>query len=373
MKIIVAADSFKGSLSAKAACGIIAGVLAERLPNAEIVIKPMADGGEGTAETVRAACNGIWISHKVMGPLPQMQVQAPFVWLEKERIALIEMACASGITLLTPEQLNPLKTTTCGTGQLMQKALEKGAGKIFLAIGGSATMDMGIGAAMALGWRFLDAEGKPTGLGGEELEKIERIVPPQHPFPCPVTVLSDVNNPLCGPNGAAEVFGPQKGAAPQVVKRQDAAMKRLSGLVKQQLGIEIADLPGAGAAGGLGAGAAAFMNAEIVSGIEAVMDMTGLKKELSNADWIITGEGKFDHQSLRGKVVWGILRAAQKTKARVAVLAGKVELEKSEYMPLGIAAAIGLKKEDMTLEYAMQNSEKLLKRISREFAQKYLQ
>ncbi len=373
MKIVVATDSFKGSLSAKEACGIIAGVLADRLPNAEIVLKPMADGGEGTAETIRAACNGIWISHEVMGPLPEMRVHAPFVWLEKERIALIEMARASGITLLTPEQLNPLKTTTFGTGQLIQKAVEKGARKILLAIGGSATIDMGVGAAMALGWRFLDAEGKPTGLGGEELEKIEKIIPPQHAFPCPVTVLSDVTNPLCGPNGAAEVFGPQKGATPQIVKRLDAAMKRLSGLVKHQIGMDIADLPGAGAAGGLGAGAVTFMNAEIVSGIEAVMDITGLKNELSNADWIITGEGKFDRQSLQGKVVWGILRAAQKTKARVAVLAGKVELEKSEYMPLGIVAALGMKKEDMTIEYALQNSKKLLQRVSREFVQKYLQ
>jgi len=367
MKIIVATDSFKGCLSAETASKTIADAIAERLPKAQILTKPLADGGEGTADAMIAACNGRWIPRKVMGPLPNMEVDAGFAWFEKTRTVLVEMACASGITLLSKDQLNPLKTTTYGTGQLIAAALEKLPYEILLAIGGSATVDMGVGAAMALDWQFLDSNGKSVGLGGECLERIEKIIPPPKLPDCRVKVLSDVTNSLYGQNGAAEVFGPQKGANPQTVKRLDAAIKRLSGLIRDKLNIDVSDISGGGAAGGLGAGAAAFMNADIVSGIETIISVINLKKDLTDADWIITGEGRFDNQSLGGKVISGIVRLAQQTNTKVAVIAGDVQVNKSEYKKFGVIDAIGLKKNNMTTDYAMQNCVKLLIDASREF------
>ncbi|MHB0946605.1 MAG: glycerate kinase [Sedimentisphaerales bacterium] len=367
MKIIVATDSFKGCLSAETASKTIADAIAEQLPKAQILTKPLADGGEGTANAMIAACNGRWIPRKVMGPLPNMEVDAGFAWFEKTRTVLVEMACASGITLLSKDQLNPLKTTTYGTGQLIAAALEKLPYEILLAIGGSATVDMGVGAAMALDWQFLDSEGKSVGLGGECLERIEKIIPPPKLPDCRVKVLSDVTNSLYGQNGAAEVFGPQKGANPQTVKRLDAAIKRLSGLIRDKLNIDVSDISGGGAAGGLGAGAAAFMNADIVSGIETIISVINLKKDLADVDWIITGEGRFDNQSLGGKVISGIVRLARQTNTKVAVIAGDVQVSKSEYKKFGVIDAIGLKKNNMTTDYAMQNCVKLLMDAGREF------
>lgn len=367
MKIIVATDSFKGSLSAEKACGIIADTISKHLPDAQVVVKPMADGGEGTAKAMIAACNGRWIPQTVMGPLPDIQVEAGFAWFEDTKTALVEMACASGIELLKKEQLNPLKTTTYGTGQLIKAALEKQPKEILLAIGGSATVDMGVGASMASGWKFLDDKNESIGLGGGEIEKISNIIAPANKINCKVKVLSDVGNPLYGPNGAAEVFGPQKGADPEMVKRLDSAIKQLSDLIKADLGIDVSNLPGSGAAGGLGAGSVAFMNAEIVSGIDTIMEVSDIRRDLKDADWIITGEGKFDSQSLNGKVIAGIVRTAQQTNTTVAVIAGDVRLEKSEYHKFGIAEAFSLQKKDMTTEYAIQKCEKFLKTATYEF------
>lgn len=367
MKFIIATDSFKGSLSAEKACRIITDTISEHLPDAQVITKPMADGGEGTAKAMIAACNGIWIPQKVMGPLPEMTVETGFAWFENTKIALVEMACASGIELLNAEQLDPLQTTTYGTGQLIKAAAKKQPKEIFLAIGGSATVDMGIGVAMAQGWRFFNDENESIGLGGGEIEKIKVIIPPIDKILCKVKVLSDVDNPLYGPNGAAEVFGPQKGADPEMVKRLDSAIRKLSDRIYSDLGVNVSKIPGAGAAGGLGAGAVAFMGAEIVSGIDTIINAVNLKEDLQDADWIITGEGKFDTQSLNGKVIADVVKAAQQTNIKVAVIAGDVQLSKSEYSKFDIIHAIGLKKHGMTTEYTMQNCEKLLKESSYEF------
>ena len=233
MKIIVATDSFKGSLSAERACEIISETLTENLPKTTVIVKPMADGGEGTAHAMITACDGQWISQKVTGPLPQMEVEAGFAWFENTRTALVEMACASGITLLSDDQLNPMLTTTYGTGQLIKAAMENDPAEILLAIGGSATVDAGVGAAIALGWEFLDRDQKPIGLGGAEIKRIESIVPPSDTSQLKVKVLSDVDNPLCGPNGAAHVFGPQKGANDEMVKRLDNGIAKLVQLIKE--------------------------------------------------------------------------------------------------------------------------------------------
>jgi len=371
MKVVIATDSFKGTLKAYEACEIIADAISESAPEAQLVIKPMADGGEGTARAMIKAANGRWIPQTVMGPLPQMQVEAGFAWFDDDRTALVEMASASGLELLSAEQMNPLNTTTYGTGQLIKAALEYGARKILLAVGGSATVDGGLGAAMALGWKFLDNQDNPVQLGGAGLEKITRIVKPENLSFVPVEVLCDVDNPLCGEHGAAKVYAPQKGATPQMVAQLEKGLAHLAELVCKQLQHDI-DVPGAGAAGGLAAGAIAFMDATIVSGIETVMARSNIRAELESADWVITGEGSFDRQSLYGKVVSGILTMASQSHTRVAVLAGQVNIPQEEYQKIRIATAISCKGNNMSLDYALENSRELLYSAAQHFAKKYL-
>ncbi len=372
MKIVIALDSFKGSLTAQEACRIVFEAIKSYCPNIEIVSMPMADGGEGTAKVLMDSAGGRWIKRQVMGPLADMRVSAGFVWLNKERIAVVEMASASGMELLTKGQLNPLKTTTFGTGQLIKAALKYKPRKILLGVGGSATVDGGIGAATALGWRFFDKNGRQTGLGGGALNTIERIVRPKHLNLAPIEVLCDVQNRLCGKFGAARVFGPQKGATEDMVEELDSGLRHLAEVVFKQLGRDIKDLAGAGAAGGLAAGAAAFMNAKLVSGIDTVISISNLNRELKSADWVISGEGSFDSQSLRGKVVSGIIKQARKTKTRVAVIAGQVKLSKKQFRRAGVLAAYSCKDKKMTLDYALKHSRSLLFNAAEKFAKEFL-
>lgn len=372
MKIVIAMDSFKGTLAAERACRIVADAIGRAAPGALVVVKPMADGGEGTATALMAASNGRWIPVTVMGPLPQMEVAAGFAWLPDDRTAVVEMASASGMQLLRPEQLNPLKTTTFGTGQLIRAALDRGAERILLGVGGSATVDGGVGAAMALGWEFLARDGTPVGLGGGALAEIVEIVPPERDADVPVDVLCDVDNPLCGPHGAARVYGPQKGATPQMVETLDSALARLTELIGSQLGIHVRDLPGAGAAGGLAAGAVAFMEARLVSGIETVMAQSRLRQEVSDADWVVTGEGCFDSQSMRGKVVSGVARVARQGGARVGVIAGQILLADHVFRNAGIEAALACMQPGMDLQFALEHCEELLAQVAGRFAMLHL-
>lgn len=372
MKIVIAMDSFKGSLKAVEACRIIADALSDALPDAQIVTKPMADGGEGTAEAMLKAANGTWIPQTVMGPLPDMRVEAGFAWFEHDRSALVEMASASGLELLTQQQMNPLLTTTFGTGQLIKAAAQHGAERIMLAVGGSATVDGGVGAAMALGWRFLDAGGCDINLGGGGLGGIMTISDPADLNLPPVQVLCDVDNPLCGPDGAAAVYGPQKGATPEMVEQLEAGLTNLAEVVRMNLGRDIDTVPGTGAAGGLAAGAIAFMNAQLVSGARTVMECCNLKAELESADWVITGEGSFDQQSLTGKVVSGIIDAASESNTRVAVLAGRVNLSKAQWHEAGITAAIATAPPEMPLSDAIRDCRNLLQLATERFARQHM-
>lgn len=379
MKVVIATDSFKGTLKADEACEIIADAICQVRPDALVVIKPMADGGEGTARAMIKAAGGRWIPHKVCGPLPDMEVEAGFAWFADET-ALVEMASASGLELLSRDQMNPLKTTTYGTGQLIEAAAEYGAHKMFLAVGGSATVDGGLGAAAALGWRFLDDKDNSIPLGGGGLEKLERIVKPDSSVflrgkdgkqVC-VEVLCDVDNPLCGEHGAARVYGPQKGATPEMVERLERGLAHLAKLIREQLNRDIEHLPGAGAAGGLAGGAVAFMDATIVSGIETVMRHSRLEDELEAADWVITGEGSFDEQSLRGKVVSGVLKITGRSNARVGVVAGQVKLPETQWRQAGIAAALSARPDNMPLDEALKNSRKLLYEAAKQFSERHL-
>jgi glycerate kinase len=394
MKIIVALDKFKGSLTAPEACGIVRDALLSVRPDWQAVAKPMADGGDGTAAVIQAARGGEWIEHKVTGPLASIPGSARYLWLASERLAVVEMASASGLVLLNPQQRNPLETTTFGTGELVKAAIERGARKILLGVGGSATVDGGVGAAMALGWQFLDARGKPIGFGGGELERIARIERPDSArgsgvsaaihvgrgkagrggdaAPTPdwpaIEVLWDVDNPLCGEHGAAPVFGPQKGATPEMAQRLDAGLRHLAELVQSQLGKDIANVPGAGAAGGLAFGAMAFLDARLVPGVDAIADAIDLDGAVRGADWVITGEGRFDGQSLRGKVVSGVTKRARKFGVKVAVIAGRVALAEREWREHAIKTVLATQEEGMSLDHAMANAGELLAQKARQLA-----
>jgi glycerate kinase len=372
MKIVVAMDSFKGTLTAVNACAIVAETLKSLAPEVEIVARPMADGGEGTAAALMAAADGQWVGSRVTGPLPEMQVDAGFVWLPGDGAAVVEMASASGLELLTRRQRNPLCATTCGTGQLIAAALRHGAQRILLALGGSATVDGGVGAAMALGWRFLAGDGQPIAPGGGQIGRIAQIIPPAQGLNVPVDVLCDVDSPLWGPHGAARVYGPQKGATSEMVETLDAALAHLAQCVRDQLGVDVSEMPGAGAAGGLAAGAVAFMGARLVSGAEVVMDQVRLRQAVTDAEWVITGEGCFDHQSLRGKAVSGVARVAREGGAKVAVLAGQVRLPPQIYRTFGVEAAVGCVQGATTLGYALKHSEELLAQAAAELARTHL-
>jgi len=370
MKVVIALDSFKGTLSSSQACEIVVDALRDKIKDVEYIIKPMADGGEGTTQAMIKAAKGQWIPKTVTGSLPDMQVEAGFAWFDDNKTALVEMATASGIELLKPDQLNPMKTTTYGTGELIKAALEHGAKKILLAVGGSATVDGGTGAASALGWRFLDNTGQPVPLGGAglaDIKKIERPIGLNLPV---VEVLCDCDNPLCGQHGAARVYGPQKGATAEMVEQLEAGLSHLAYIARDQLQKEIRDVPGAGAAGGLAAGAIAFMNASLVSGIEAIMKQSRLADAMQGADWVITGEGSFDSQSLQGKVVSGICRLAKDKGVKVAVVAGQVKVGKKECQAFGISESVACMTADMSLDYAIENNVELLIEATRKLANK---
>jgi glycerate kinase len=371
VKIVVALDKFKGSLTAPHACEIVRNALLSVRPEWRAVLKPMADGGDGTAEVLHAALGGEWILLPVTGPLPGIPVTGKYLWLAGQNLAVVEMASASGLALLRSEQRNPLQTTTFGTGELIRDAVARGARKILLGVGGSATVDGGVGAAMALGWQFLDVRGEPVSLGGGELEKIGQILPPSNLRLPVIEVLGDVDNPLCGEHGAAHIFGPQKGATTDMVERLELGLRHLAQLVKEQLGRDI-DIPGGGAAGGLAAGAVAFMNARLVTGVEAVMNVIGLDKELIDADWVITGEGRFDEQSMRGKVVSGIARLAAKHGVKVAVLAGSVQVPESAWRREGVELVLPTMGPGMKLDEAIASAEKLLASSARRLATRIL-
>lgn len=368
MKVIVAMDSFKSSISAVCACKIVKDTLHSIYPDLKIVSIPMADGGEGTAEAMMAARGGEWIEIQAIGPLPLMQVSAGFAFFPHTKVALVEMAKASGLELLSPEQKNPLKTTTFGIGQLIRAAADYGADKILLAVGGSATVDGGVGAAQALGWKFLDPDGEPIGFGGGQLEYIDKIIRPNDLDLPEIEVLCDVDNPLCGKNGAARVFGPQKGATHEMVEQLESGLNHLAEIVRQQLGRQIHQIPGTGAAGGLSAGALAFMDAKLVRGVETIIHESRLTEEISDADWVITGEGRFDSQSLRGKAVSGVTKVAIRNRVRVGVLAGRVELSKQEWQDIGINAVVGVTEESVDLDYAIAHVRSLLADATRKFA-----
>jgi glycerate 2-kinase len=370
MKIIIAPDSFKESLSAKQAGEIIAKAIKKIIPKAQTVLFPMADGGEGTVESLVEATNGKLVETSAHDPL--MRKRDTFYGiLGDKKTAVVEMAAASGLHLLSENQRNPLKTTTYGTGELIKNALNKGCRKFIIGLGGSATCDAGAGMAQALGVSFLDAEGNELKPGGEnlrQLNKIDRTKLDQRIKECEIQVACDVTNPLYGKNGAAYVYAPQKGADENAVKQLDKNLRIIAEKIKQYLNKDIANIQGAGAAGGLGAGLMAFLNAELKPGFELIKENTQLETEIKNANWVITGEGKIDDQTQYGKTPFGIAKTAKQFNVPVIALAGGLEKISENYYKQGFTAFFSIVNQAMDVSQAIENSENLLSQTTENIA-----
>ncbi|QXI25543.1 glycerate kinase [Pseudomonas vanderleydeniana] len=370
MKIIIAPDSFKDSLSADGVAKAIAQGLAEVLPQAQLLQYPMADGGEGTVESVLAACKGEPRTETVRGPLGS-PVQARWGWLPQSQTAIIEMAEASGLQRVPTGQRDACITSTFGTGQLIAAALDAGARRIILAIGGSATNDAGAGALQALGLGLFDDQQQPLPCGGLALAGLHRIdLAGLDPRLAEVRfeIAADVNNPLCGEHGASAIFGPQKGASPAQVRELDAALGHFADLCAQVLPRDVRDEPGSGAAGGLGFAAKAFFDAQFRPGVEVVADLVGLEQAVQGADLVITGEGRFDAQTLRGKTPFGVARIARQHGVPVIVLAGTLGDGYEQMYQHGVDAAFALASGPMTLEQACADAPGLLSARARDIA-----
>lgn len=362
MKIVIAIDSFKGSLSAKEAAENIKLGIQRVYKDIEITCIPMADGGEGTVQSLVDATGGQLIHTRVTGPLLE-SVDAFFGILGDGRTAVIEMAAASGLPLVPADQRNPMNTTTYGTGELIKQALDRGCREIIIGIGGSATNDGGFGMAKALGARFLDRAGQDIGHGGGNLGKLHTIDVSQldeRLKDCRITAACDVDNPLCGPRGATYVFGPQKGAKGEMLALLDNGLAHYAELIKDALGIDIKDCPGAGAAGGLGGGLLAFMNAKLQRGVHIVIDAVKLEEQLRDTDLVITGEGMMDVQTQYGKTPYGVASAAKKYGIPVIALAGQIGKDARVLYEMGIDSIFSIVEGVTTLEEAMENAPVLL-------------
>lgn len=368
MKILVASDKFKGSLTAVEACAAIAGGLQEALRDHrhEIRCIPIADGGDGIAETLLAATGGEWIETEVVDPLGST-LSAGYALLDGGKTAVIEMAKASGIVLLGDREKDPLRASTYGTGQLIQHAIAAGASEIVLGIGGSATNDGGTGLAEALGYRFEDAEGTPITSLPLGLERIARIVPPDKTTLPRVTVACDVTNPLLGPDGCTRVYGPQKGITPEDIPKHEERLAHLVKITKE--GPVAATRPGAGAAGGLGFGALVFLNANLVRGFDLVAERLGLPAAVAEADLVITGEGSLDAQSLEGKGPHGVVRLASARGKATVAFCGRLEDRSLEY---DFGPIVEIRDPGLSLEENMARGGELLRQAAFRFMRERL-
>ncbi len=363
MKILIAPDSFKESLSALQAARAIASGLRRVLPEAELILLPMADGGEGTVEALLAAVGGRRIRSKVSGPLGDPLTAA---WgLLPDGTAVIEMAAASGLVHVPGGRRNPLKTTSFGTGQLMQLALARGARRLLIGLGGSATNDCGAGMAQALGVRFLDVRGRllKAPLGGGDLQRVARIdlsLRDQRLAGTEVLVACDVDNPLVGPRGASCVYGPQKGASPAQVLALDAKLRAFGKLAGRATGTVLLKLPGAGAAGGLGAGLLAFAGGRLVRGGEMVNQLVNLEDRLRGVDLVVTGEGRMDAQTRHGKTPASVAAVARQMGVPVVGLAGSLSFDANVNFKSGFDALMASVTEPVSTPVALAHARRNL-------------
>ena len=354
-KIVVASDSFKGSLtSLEVAAGAEQGIH-EVFPECEVVKVNVADGGEGTMDALRSTLGGQWVTVAAADPLGRPR-DVSYVVLSDGKTAVIEMSAASGLPLLEPQERNPMLTSTFGTGEMIVDALSRGCRRFLVGIGGSATNDAGMGMLEALGFRFIDKDGKVLPGRGESMSEVVDI-DMSHVSPevkeSEFIIACDVDSPFCGPRGAAYVFSPQKGADPQMVAELDAGMEHLAEVIVRTTGKDIRNIPGAGAAGGLGGGFLAFLNSRLERGIEMVLDAIAFDDIIRGSDLVITGEGRVDSQTLTGKTPYGIMKRAQKQNIRTVAIGGSVKLGDDDDVS-GFDSIWPVTPEGMPLEEAMK-------------------
>jgi glycerate kinase len=373
-KVVIAPDKFKGSLSAAQAAEAMARGVVRAFPGASIDLVPMADGGEGTVDALVAATGGSYHEARLRGPLGE-PVVARFGLLGDGQTAAIEMASASGLVLVPPERRNPLFATTFGTGELLLAAIAAGARRVIVGIGGSATNDGGAGLGQALGYGLLDAEGRELGPGGGQLDRLARIDPSGR-LPdledVAVAVACDVTNPLCGHSGASAVYGPQKGATPAMIATLDANLAHFASIVARDLGIAIRDLPGSGAAGGLGGGLVAFACGGLQRGVDLIIDAVDLAGRLAGAGLCLTGEGALDNQSAFGKTAVGVGRVARSLGCPTLALAGSIGPGAEAVLAQGIDAYFSICRGPVSLEVAMTQAGELLERATEQAVRAFL-
>lgn len=358
MKFVIAPDKFKGSLTGFEYCDAVAEGVMAVFPDAKIVKKPLADGGDGTIEIVQYYTAGEKVRLKAGDPLFRF-IDTFYVYSKSKKIAFIEMAEIAGLKLLTDSERNCMHTTSIGVGELINDAISKGVKQIILGIGGSATNDGGIGMAHALGFRFLDEEGHELSPIGSSLAKIHHISTSKvNPLLKEVEfkVACDVTNPLYGKNGAAYIYGAQKGASNDEIEMLDRGLENLAKIFLKEFNTDVQSIPGAGAAGGMGAGTLVFLNATLVSGIDLIKQITQFDQALEAADWVITGEGQIDRQTLSGKTISGVLTSAKEKNIPVAALCGSVQLTEQDQQEFGLTYVASITKGVSSLEEAMAKS-----------------
>jgi glycerate 2-kinase len=362
MNILIAPDSFKGSLSATEAAEAIRQGVKAVMPEAETVGLPLADGGEGTVEAMVTATQGRFLYTNATGPLGE-QIEARWGILGDDVTAVIEMASVAGLSLVPPEKRNPLLTTTYGVGELIKAVLDAKCSKLIIGIGGSATNDGGAGMAQALGADLLDETGRSIGRGGGELAKVAKVSREnmdKRLTKLEIKIAADVNNPLCGPQGASVVYGPQKGATPEMVAGLDAGLHHYAEIIARDIGIDVLEQAGAGAAGGLGAGLMAFCYARLHSGVALVLEASNFAEYLQAADLVITGEGRLDEQMQFGKALAGLGALAKHANVPVLALAGMIDIDTEKLDELGIAAALPCPDRPLSEAEAMAQAADLL-------------
>jgi len=356
MRVVVAIDSFKGSMSSLEAGEAISNGIKKAHKDAEVEIRPLADGGEGTVEALSIGMGGRLINVDVTGPVGR-KVNAVYGIVDSSKTAIIEMSQAAGITLVSGNEKNPLYTTTFGVGELIKDAINKGCRHFVVGIGGSATNDCGIGMLQALGYEFLDKEGNQVGFGASGVRDIvsirdENVI--KELSECYFRVACDVNNPLCGELGCSAIYGPQKGATKEMVADMDGWLKNYSKIVKEKYPDADSEYPGTGAAGGLGYAFFNFTNSKLESGIKIVLDETKLEEYVKDADIVVTGEGRLDHQTVMGKAPVGVANIAKKYNKKVIAFSGSVTEDAGVCNEHGIDAFFPILRRIVTLEEAMQ-------------------
>jgi glycerate kinase len=374
MRIVAAPNAFKGSLNAvEAAEAMKKGILAAT-SRCNVACVPVADGGDGLTEVMLHGMGGQRVDVQVAGPR-RKRVVAPFCLVSSRRLAVVEMARASGLALLPKSRQNPMRTTTYGTGELILAAMDRGVTRIIVGIGGSATCDGGIGMAAALGYRFLDAAGnavEPIGGALEDIATIDRRNVDARLSHLSISAACDVTNPLCGTDGAAAVYAPQKGASPDQVGQLDAGLANLAQVIQRDLGVDIKDMPGSGAAGGLGGGLHAFLGAELKPGIDLVMDVVGLQAHLVNADLVLTAEGQIDAQTRFNKAPAGVARLAKNAGVPCIAICGGVGKDIHLLYDIGIDAVFSICSGPQTLAEAMQAAGDLLAQRTEQVVRAFL-